>query len=330
MGVMPKPVARAIRSVRDRFDRNPRRAVPAVLRNEAKIVGWISELTGEPHSIVRHRLREEYNDFGINVSRAMAESGLERYVWSDGLIKFYEETDAFLYELVTWNMNRLKGWMRRSVSRLLKSDGRGPYDVLSIGDGVGVDSAHLASRGHRVTYHEVSGYTESFARRVFEDSCLNVRVVLDEAELPAEGFDAVICLDVLEHVPDPPAMVKRLVSYLRPGGRLLVHAPFMWIHPSNPTHLRASRRFSGSLALYEQAGLTLADGTPAWNPISLRKADAPGKARRGAALNRMIVRGVGLGMTTGRLATFPFLWGDDLRLIEARWFPETSDHHAGS
>ena len=321
MGLMPKPVARAIRSVRDRFDRNPNRAVPAVLRDEAKIVRWISELTGEPHSTVRRRLREEYDHFGINVSRAMAEAGLEPYVWSDDLIKFYEQTDAFLYELVTWNLNRLKALMRRFVARMLKSDGPGPYDVLSIGDGLGVDSAHLAARGHRVTYHEVSGYTEAFARRVFKDCGVDVRIVVDESELPAEGFDAVICLDVLEHVPDPPAMVRRMVGYLRPGGRLLVHSPFMWIHHSNPTHLRASRRYSGSLDLYRQAGLTLVDGTPAWSPLSLRKADTPGKARRGAALNRMIIRCVGAGMTTGRLVTFPFLWGDDLRLIEARWFP---------
>lgn len=329
MGVMPKPVARAVRSVREQFDRNPDRAVPAVLQNEAKVVGWISDLTGEPQATVRRRLREEYDDFGINVSRAMVEAGLEPFVWSDDLIEFYEQTDSFLYELVTWNLNRLKAWMRHSVARLLESEGTGPYDVLSIGDGVGIDSAALALRGHRVTYHEVSGYTEAFARRVFQDVGANVSVVVDQSQVPAEAFDAVVCLDVLEHVPDPPAMVRDLVGYLRPGGRLFVHAPFMWIHRSNPTHLRASRRFSGSLDLYCREGLTLVEGALAWNPLSLRKGDVPGSAHRTAALNRLWIRSVGAVMTIGRVATFPFLWGDDLRLIGARWFPEAAQPDSG-
>jgi SAM-dependent methyltransferase len=50
----------------------------------------------------------------------------------------------------------------------------------------------------------------------------------DIAALPlaAESFDAVMCIEVLEHVPAPVAALQELVRLLRPGGALIVTAPF--------------------------------------------------------------------------------------------------------
>lgn len=41
------------------------------------------------------------------------------------------------------------------------------------------------------------------------------------------SFDAVLCIDVLEHIEDPPAAAREIVRVLRPGGRLLLRAPFL-------------------------------------------------------------------------------------------------------
>lgn len=41
---------------------------------------------------------------------------------------------------------------------------------------------------------------------------------------PDQPADLVICLEVLEHAPDPAGVVAACVSYLAPGGRLLVTA----------------------------------------------------------------------------------------------------------
>jgi SAM-dependent methyltransferase len=43
---------------------------------------------------------------------------------------------------------------------------------------------------------------------------------------PSESFDVVLCTEVLEHLPDPVAAVKELARLLRPGGQLLLTAPF--------------------------------------------------------------------------------------------------------
>jgi ubiquinone/menaquinone biosynthesis C-methylase UbiE len=42
---------------------------------------------------------------------------------------------------------------------------------------------------------------------------------------PAGSFDAVMCIEVLEHVPNPVAALQELTRLLRPGGRLIVTAP---------------------------------------------------------------------------------------------------------
>lgn len=43
---------------------------------------------------------------------------------------------------------------------------------------------------------------------------------------PSESFDVVLCTEVLEHLPDPLAAIKELARLLRPGGQLLLTAPF--------------------------------------------------------------------------------------------------------
>jgi hypothetical protein len=106
-------------------------------------------------------------------------------------------------------------------------------------------------------------------------------------------------------VPDPPAMVRQLASYLRPGGILYVSAPFFMLLPWYPTHLLSNRKYSGSVELYQQAGFELVGGRLNWYPAIYRKTD--GKPTESKGLKPLAMRLTGRVQAIGRWTAWPFL-----------------------
>jgi len=51
-----------------------------------------------------------------------------------------------------------------------------------------------------------------------------------------ESFDVVLCSEVLEHIPDPVAAIKEFSRILKPGGTLLITAPFCSLTHFAPYH----------------------------------------------------------------------------------------------
>ncbi len=97
--------------------------------------------------------------------------------------------------------------------------------VLDIGCGGGLISEPVARMGARVTGIDPGRENIEAARRHASDSGLTIdyRETTVEA-LIATGatFDAVLCLEVIEHVPDPAAFLKICAGLVRPGGLMLV------------------------------------------------------------------------------------------------------------
>lgn len=51
---------------------------------------------------------------------------------------------------------------------------------------------------------------------------------IEALTFPDASFDAVLCIEVLEHVGDPVAAVREMRRVLRPGGRLFLTVPFLY------------------------------------------------------------------------------------------------------
>jgi len=81
---------------------------------------------------------------------------------------------------------------------------------------------------------------------------------LDGGYRPAEAFDLILMLDVLEHVEDPEPLLRRAAAVLKPGGRLLITVPaFTWLWTAHDELNHHVRRYAARdlRAAIEAAGL---------------------------------------------------------------------------
>ena len=98
--------------------------------------------------------------------------------------------------------------------------------VLDVGCGGGLLSESLAAAGADVTAIDLAPGLLKVARLHGLESGVQVdyrqsSVEALAAEMPA-AFDAITCMEMLEHVPDPGSVLQACASLLKPGGHLFV------------------------------------------------------------------------------------------------------------
>jgi 2-polyprenyl-6-hydroxyphenyl methylase/3-demethylubiquinone-9 3-methyltransferase len=93
--------------------------------------------------------------------------------------------------------------------------------AVDVGCGAGLLSEPLARLGAEVVAIDAAGENVAAARRHAEQAGLAIDYRQATAgELAGERFDLVVCMEVIEHVPDQPALVSELVELAKPGGLL--------------------------------------------------------------------------------------------------------------
>jgi glycosyltransferase involved in cell wall biosynthesis/SAM-dependent methyltransferase len=98
-----------------------------------------------------------------------------------------------------------------------------PGKVLEIGSAHGGFVALLRWAGFDATGLELSPWLVELARSIFEVSILQGPV--ESQDIEPQSLDAVVLMDVLEHLHDPKTTMERCLSLLKPDGILLIQTP---------------------------------------------------------------------------------------------------------
>ncbi|MEO5646617.1 MAG: class I SAM-dependent methyltransferase [Candidatus Paceibacterota bacterium] len=74
--------------------------------------------------------------------------------------------------------------------------------------------------------YDGQGNAEGFQTKTWDNTKLDI--VSDIIDIPVENasFDSILCVEVFEHIPQPALAVKEFSRILKPGGALIVTAPF--------------------------------------------------------------------------------------------------------
>lgn len=98
--------------------------------------------------------------------------------------------------------------------------------VVDVGCGGGILAEALAKTGARVTGIDLSQLSLNVARQHAErgELAIDYRYLDVEtlARTEAGSFDAVTCMEMLEHVPQPEQMISTLAALVRPGGSIFI------------------------------------------------------------------------------------------------------------
>jgi SAM-dependent methyltransferase len=153
--------------------------------------------------------------------------------------------------------------------------------LLDIACGVGYGTRFLTDRTKHVTAAlgvELSAAAVDYAN----DRYANDRTAFLACDAmqfeDAEGFDTIVSIETIEHLPDPEGFVERLVGLLRPGGHLVGSVPITPSVDANPHHLhdftdRSFRRLVG------RHGLDVLDELVQDQPFGLRAVLSRSEAR---------------------------------------------------
>jgi cyclopropane-fatty-acyl-phospholipid synthase len=142
-------------------------------------------------------------------------------------LKFLDATRCYSQAVFEQDHEALETAQLRKLNFAVEACALKPGDrVLDVGGGWGSFTEHAGRRGIEVTVLTISEHSERFLRDLIWRLQLPAQVLNRDFLIydSPEPYDAIVILGVMEHLPDYPAVLRRLQRLLRPGGRVYLDA----------------------------------------------------------------------------------------------------------
>lgn len=122
---------------------------------------------------------------------------------------------------------------------------RPPAKVVELGCSHGSFVALLDQGGFEASGVEMSPWVVAFGHETFDVPIM--RGPIEALDLPEESLDAIVLMDVLEHLPDPRATMRHCLRLLKPEGLLLIQTPEFKQEMTYPALVETQSRFLENL-----------------------------------------------------------------------------------
>ncbi len=144
--------------------------------------------------------------------------------------EWWDKTGAFatLHEInplrLNWITENIERGYQSTDSSKTAADGLKGKKVLDVGCGGGILSESMARRGADVTgidlgTENLKAATVHAQQSSLEDTLRYQHIAVESLAIQMPGqFDVITCMEMLEHVPDPSAIVQACYDLLTPGG----------------------------------------------------------------------------------------------------------------
>jgi ubiquinone/menaquinone biosynthesis C-methylase UbiE len=134
--------------------------------------------------------------------------------------------------LGTHNLRTREAWLERTLQALPVG-----HHILDAGAGelqYKKFCQHLAYTSQDFAQYDGSGDQAGLQTGTWDNSKLDIVSDIVHIPRPDSSFDAIMCIEVLEHLPDPVSALRELTRLLKPGGTLIVTAPFCAVTHFSP------------------------------------------------------------------------------------------------
>lgn len=122
------------------------------------------------------------------------------------------------------NLSERERWLEKTLSEVNKGE-----SIIDVGAGelqYKKYCDHLKYLSQDFGQYDGSGNDEGLQTKSWDNSKLDIVSDITNIPVSDSSFDNAMCIEVLEHVPDPIRSVEEIARILKPGGKLIITAPF--------------------------------------------------------------------------------------------------------